>query len=116
MNQSVRSEILDRNVQQAIENGYQKIDTRPGSGYLLLNRGPRGPKNLVAYELDILLNPETKVAAAVGSMVGDRDLLKRAQSCDDVRLEYSPGLTAEIQILHAEGRTAYFKALSRIGI
>lgn len=40
MDPSVRSELLDRMVGLAGENGYQKIDTWRGSGHLLLNKMP----------------------------------------------------------------------------
>ncbi len=98
------------------ENGYQKIDTWRGSGHLLLTKMTPRRSCLVAYEIAILFNPATKIAAAVGSMVGNRDLLERAKTCGKARLSYAPGKAAEIQILYLEPKSAYFKVLSRIGI
>jgi len=65
MDQDIRSDLLDKMVQLAIEPGSEKVHTFRGSGYLHLKHMPLGlgcrilEKYRVAYEIDILLNPVT---------------------------------------------------------
>jgi hypothetical protein len=99
------------------ENGYQKVDTFSGSGYLLPSRKSMPTaKYMVGYEIVILLNPAEKRACALGYMVGDPAAFEQATKTDEAQLNYSPEKMWDIQIKSLEANTANFTVLSPIGI
>jgi hypothetical protein len=90
MDLGVRSDFFDREVRLVIENGYQKVDTFSGSGYLLPSRKSMPTaKYMVEYEIVILLNPAEKRACALGYMVGDPAAFEQATKTDEAQLNYS---------------------------
>jgi hypothetical protein len=123
MDQDIRSDLLDKMVQLAIERGSEKVRTFRGSGYLHLKHKPlrlgyRTPEMYrVAYEIDVLLNPVLMHADALGSMVGDHSVIEHAMSSGDAQLRYAAERApADIRIIQLEANQAYFTVLSRFGI
>jgi hypothetical protein len=114
---NISSDFFDKEVQLAIENGFQEVNTMSGSGYLLPSKKSiPGPKYLVAYKIIILFNPTQKHGSALGFMVGDRGVFERAIRTNEARLNYPPEKTLDIRIVKLEANTANFTVQTRIGI
>jgi hypothetical protein len=119
LDQDIRSDLLDKMVRLAIEQGYEKVHTCRGCGYLLAKGSPRRPgeEYRVAYEIDVLFNPELMHAGAYGCMVGNDSALQRALRSGGPRLSYGMETApAAIQIMQLEPNRAFFRVLTRIGI
>jgi hypothetical protein len=117
MGQSIRSDLLDRMVQLAVERGSKKVHTFRGSGYLLVEKSSPSEKFRVAYEIVLLLDSKIGREHTLGSMIGDHSLLELAMSSGDARLSYAAqSAPADIQIIQLETNRAYFTVLKGFGI
>jgi hypothetical protein len=119
LDQDIRSDLLDKMVRLAIEQGYEKVDTWRGCGYLLAKGSPRRPgeEYRVTYEIDVLFNPELMHASAYGCMVGNDSALQRALRSGGARLSYGMEISpAAIRIMQLERNRAFFSVLTPIGI
>jgi hypothetical protein len=117
MNQEIRSDMLDKMVQLAIEGGSKKVHTFRGSGYLLIKTSKPREKYRAVYEIDVLLDSKLGRERALGCMIGDHSLFKRAMSCGHAQLAYAAeGAPADIQITQLEANRAYFTVHSGFGI
>jgi hypothetical protein len=117
MDQSIRSDLLDRMVQLAVERGSKKVHTFRGSGYLLVKKSRPSEEFRVAYEIVLLLDLKLGREHALGSMIGNHSLLELAMSGGDAQLYYAAGRApADILIIQLEANRAYFTVLNGFGI
>jgi hypothetical protein len=117
MDQTIRSESLDRMVHSAVERGSKKVHTFRGSGYLWVKKLGPSEKFRVAYEIDLMFDSKLGREHALGSMIGDQSLLELAMSIGDAQLSYAAeGAPADIQIIQLEANRAYFTVRSGFGI
>ena len=103
MGQNIRSDLLDRMVQLAVERGSKKVHTFRGSGYLLVKKSSPSEKFRVAYEIVLLLDSNIRREHALGSMIGNHSLLERAMKSGDAQLSYAAERApADIRIIQIE--------------
>jgi hypothetical protein len=117
MGQNIRSDLLDRMVQLAVERGSKKVHTFRGSGYLWVKKSGPSEEFRVAYEIVLLLDSKLGREHALGTMIGNHSLLELALSIGDAQLSYAAGRTpADVQVIQLEANRAYFTVRSGFGI
>jgi hypothetical protein len=115
--QDIRWELVNQMVRLAIAEGSEKIRTCSGCGYLLVENSTPSDVNRVGYEIDVLFNSELTRAGALGSMVGNPGVLKRAMTSGSARLLYAMEREpADIRVIQVQANRAYFTVLSPFGI